>query len=49
MGRPDADTFKGDWTSYVGGIVAQVTDLYNTKSTDLNTHADEQDDTSNQN
>ncbi|SLM95493.1 hypothetical protein [Brachybacterium nesterenkovii] len=46
---PDADTFKGDWTSYVGGIVAQVTDLYNTKSTDLNTHADEQDDTSNQN
>lgn len=46
---PDADTFKSDWSSFVGGIVAQVTDAYSTKSTDLTHQAEEQDDTSNQN
>lgn len=46
---PDADTYKGDWNGFTGGVVASLTDLYATKGEELNQHAEEQDDTSNQN
>lgn len=45
---PDYDNFTNDWTSYLSGAKQALADAYTAKADELNKHADEQDDTSNQ-
>lgn len=44
---PDYDNYQGDWNGFVSGAVTGVVDGLKAKSDELNTHADEQDQTSN--
>lgn len=45
---PDYDSYQGDWNSFISGAVNSVVEAFDAKSEELNTHAEEQDATSNQ-
>lgn len=46
---PDYETYRDDWSSFMGGPVNDLIEAFKAKGKELNTHAEEQDDTSNQN
>lgn len=45
---PDYDNYTSDWNSFISGRLGPVVEAFNAKGDDLNTQADQQDDTSNQ-
>ncbi|WP_114855635.1 WXG100 family type VII secretion target [Brachybacterium sp. YJGR34] len=45
---PDYDAYREDWNGFVGGPVNSLIEVLQTKSDQLNQHAEEQDSTSNQ-
>ena len=44
---PDYDTYQEDWNAFVNGQVNDLIEALKAKGDELNTHAEEQDDTSN--
>lgn len=45
---PDYDDFTADWNAFLSGALQTLSDAYNTKASELNEHAEQQDATSNQ-
>lgn len=45
---PDYDAYREEWNSFVSGAVANLVEGFQRRSDALNTHADQQDSTSNQ-
>lgn len=45
---PDYDAYQEDWNTFISGPVNGLIEGFQKRADQLNTHADEQDDTSNQ-